>query len=284
MTSGSSGGVGNFSVGFHAFIAAWKFNARSSRYSGTRRLPTAGPLRTMLTHGWPRNRPRSSPRRCDVSTQFFVARSPVLSRATKSGRTWCCCVSAPAGAPADHPRRSRSRRRKGAAGSSGLAHAWLRHHGNADWGPDREVTSAHLGAGGPHWKPTHASPPVPPNIKVSRSVRAGGETKTRKSRRSLALPQRVVAALQDQRGAGGTSGGGRDRGGRTTISCFPHGWALSRTTPTCAATSAGSSREPGWSAGSGRRVSCDTASSPCCRTTGCHWSRSRASWGTAVRR
>ena len=40
-----------------------------------------------------------------------------------------------------------------------------------------------------------ASPPVPPNVKVWRSVRTGGDTKTRKSRRSLALPQRAVDAL-----------------------------------------------------------------------------------------
>ncbi|MBV9161978.1 MAG: site-specific integrase [Pseudonocardiales bacterium] len=40
-----------------------------------------------------------------------------------------------------------------------------------------------------------ASPPVPPNVKVWRSVRAGGDTKTRKSRRSLALPRRAVEAL-----------------------------------------------------------------------------------------
>lgn len=37
----------------------------------------------------------------------------------------------------------------------------------------------------------------PPNIRVWRSVRAGGETKTRKSRRTLALPQRCVDALHD---------------------------------------------------------------------------------------
>jgi integrase len=40
-----------------------------------------------------------------------------------------------------------------------------------------------------------ASPPVPPNIRVWRSVRTGGDTKTRKSRRSLALPQRAIDAL-----------------------------------------------------------------------------------------
>jgi integrase len=39
-------------------------------------------------------------------------------------------------------------------------------------------------------------PPIPPNIALVRSVRAGGDTKTRKSRRALALPQRAADALQ----------------------------------------------------------------------------------------
>ncbi len=39
----------------------------------------------------------------------------------------------------------------------------------------------------------------PPFIRVWRSVRAGGDTKTRKSRRTLALPQRCVDALRDHR-------------------------------------------------------------------------------------
>ncbi len=43
------------------------------------------------------------------------------------------------------------------------------------------------------------NPQVPPHIMVWRSVRAGGDTKTRKSRRTLALPQRCVDALRDQR-------------------------------------------------------------------------------------
>ncbi|MFB7907477.1 tyrosine recombinase XerC [Kitasatospora sp. NPDC056076] len=41
------------------------------------------------------------------------------------------------------------------------------------------------------------TPPVPPHIAVWRSVRAGGDTKTRKSRRTLALPARCVEALWD---------------------------------------------------------------------------------------
>jgi integrase len=44
-----------------------------------------------------------------------------------------------------------------------------------------------------------ADPPVPPSIQVWRSVRAGGDTKTRKSRRTLALPERCVAALRRHR-------------------------------------------------------------------------------------
>lgn len=50
-----------------------------------------------------------------------------------------------------------------------------------------------------------ASPALPPNVKVWRSVRTGGDTKTRKSRRSLALPQRAVDALKAHRVAQDTA-------------------------------------------------------------------------------
>jgi len=43
-----------------------------------------------------------------------------------------------------------------------------------------------------------ADPPIPPHVAVWRSVRAGGDTKTRKSRRTLALPARCVEALRQQ--------------------------------------------------------------------------------------
>ncbi|MEV0222738.1 tyrosine-type recombinase/integrase [Streptomyces sp. NPDC050704] len=46
-----------------------------------------------------------------------------------------------------------------------------------------------------------ADPPIPPHIAVWRSVRASGDTKTRKSRRTLALPARCVEALTEQRKA-----------------------------------------------------------------------------------
>ncbi len=44
-----------------------------------------------------------------------------------------------------------------------------------------------------------ADPPIPPSIDVWRSVRTGGDTKTKKSRRSLALPLRCVGALRSHR-------------------------------------------------------------------------------------
>lgn len=47
----------------------------------------------------------------------------------------------------------------------------------------------------------NAEPPLPPSIQVWRSVRAGGDTKTRKSRRTLALPKRCVEALRAHRKA-----------------------------------------------------------------------------------
>ena len=49
----------------------------------------------------------------------------------------------------------------------------------------RALTWAHVDLDG---RPNH-NPPLPPCIHVWRSVRAGGDTKTRKSRRTLALPQ-----------------------------------------------------------------------------------------------
>jgi integrase len=44
-----------------------------------------------------------------------------------------------------------------------------------------------------------AKPAVPPHVAVWRSVRKGGDTKTRKSRRTLALPDRCVTLLKQHR-------------------------------------------------------------------------------------
>lgn len=56
----------------------------------------------------------------------------------------------------------------------------------------RALTWKHVDLDG---NPT-ADPPVPPSIEVWRSVRADGDTKTKKSRRSLAMPIRCVEALR----------------------------------------------------------------------------------------
>ncbi|MFD1533709.1 tyrosine-type recombinase/integrase [Pseudonocardia aurantiaca] len=45
----------------------------------------------------------------------------------------------------------------------------------------------------------HTTPPILPHMMVWRSVRAGGDTKTRTSRRTLALPQRCIDALHGHR-------------------------------------------------------------------------------------
>jgi integrase len=46
---------------------------------------------------------------------------------------------------------------------------------------------------------TAATPPIPPHVMVWRSVRVGGDTKTRKSWRTLALPGRCVGGLCSHR-------------------------------------------------------------------------------------
>jgi len=55
----------------------------------------------------------------------------------------------------------------------------------------RALTWAHVDLDG---KPDD-SPPIPPSVMVWRSVRIDGETKTKKSRRTLAMPRRCVEAL-----------------------------------------------------------------------------------------
>jgi integrase len=53
------------------------------------------------------------------------------------------------------------------------------------------------------WSHVHLDPPegTPPHVAVWRSVRKGGDTKTRKSRRTLALPPPVVGALRAHQAA-----------------------------------------------------------------------------------
>jgi integrase len=61
----------------------------------------------------------------------------------------------------------------------------------------RALTWSHVDLDG---KPaTRTTQAAPPSLMVWRSVRAGSDTKTKKSRRTLALPQRCVDALQTHR-------------------------------------------------------------------------------------
>jgi integrase len=68
----------------------------------------------------------------------------------------------------------------------------------------RMIATAWQLGGGKHWPARSrlckwATPPVPPHVAVWRSVRAGDDTKTRKSRRTLALPRRCIDVLRDLR-------------------------------------------------------------------------------------
>ena len=69
----------------------------------------------------------------------------------------------------------------------------------ADRGADRGATGAAPGSTSTWTARPDAEPPVPPSMQVWRSVREGGDTKTRKSRRTLALPRRCVEALRAHR-------------------------------------------------------------------------------------
>jgi hypothetical protein len=53
----------------------------------------------------------------------------------------------------------------------------------------------------------YADRPRPPSIEVWRSMREGGDTKTRKSRRTLRLPERCINALREQQAQQASYGG-----------------------------------------------------------------------------
>jgi integrase len=108
-----------------------------------------------------------------------------------------------------------------------------------------------------------ASPPVPPNVKVWRSVRTGGDTKTRKSRRSLAMPQRAVDALTAHRVAQDAARQTAGKRWQDHGLVFPTTRELHRMTPMSDATSDASSQQPVWQPPSGPPASYGTASSHC---------------------
>jgi hypothetical protein len=107
-------------------------------------------------------------------------------------------------------------------------------------------------------------PPAPPFMQGWRSVRKGGETKTRKSRRTLALPARCLDALRNQRVQQVADQLRRGSAGTSPAWCSqlrsgPR-WMLRMCAATSDALSAWSPASIRWS---GRRASCGTRSSRC---------------------
>jgi len=108
---------------------------------------------------------------------------------------------------------------------------------------------------------TAAARPVPPSVAVWHSVRQGGDTKTAKSRRTLALPQAAVQALREHRKRRRRTGWRRGPCGRITGWSSPRPSAPRWTRPTSAASSARSPKRLA-SVSAGRRGTCATPSSP----------------------
>jgi integrase len=104
-----------------------------------------------------------------------------------------------------------------------------------------------------------ADPPVPPHVAVWRSVRAHGETKTERSKRTLALPEFVADALREHRARQAAE---RLRAGprwKEHDLVFASTVALPAAPGTCAATSRPSATRRAWGRG-GHRESCGTRS------------------------
>lgn len=125
---------------------------------------------------------------------------------------------------------------------------------------------------------------VLPHVDVFRSVRTGGDTRTRKSRRSLAIPQRAVRAMRKQRARQDTL---RRRAGNRWQEnglVFPSevGTEMDRTTSY--AGSGRSSTMPGTTPGLDTAESYGTTSCPCSPTPRCPSRSSRAWSDTATTR
>jgi hypothetical protein len=146
------------------------------------------------------------------------------------------------------------------------------------------------------WEHVHADPldTVPPHIEVWRSVRFDGDTKTKKSRRSLRFRLGASKHYASSEPSKLPTAWRLVRGGTSPAWCSPLRWVQRWRRPTSAGTSAvllHSSRA--LTRRTGLRASYDTPSCPCCRTLECRsrrfpgWSviaeRVSPSWSTATR-
>ena len=112
-------------------------------------------------------------------------------------------------------------------------------------------------------------PPTPPSIQLWRSVRAGGETKTKRSRRTLELPALCVDALREHRQRQLAQ---RIRMGQRWIDndlvfASRYGTELDAANVRRALRTVG--LEPDWRLRSGRPASCGTVSSRCSPVRAC---------------
>ena len=108
-----------------------------------------------------------------------------------------------------------------------------------------------------------ADPPRPPTIQVWRSVRAGGDTKTAKSRRTLELPGLCVQALLTQRKHQAEQRSRAHRWHESGLVFTPKSerrW----TPPTCAGHFAHRHERRGWTLKTGPLASCGIPSCRCC--------------------
>jgi integrase len=109
----------------------------------------------------------------------------------------------------------------------------------------------------------------PPTIDLWRSVRAHGDTKTSKSRRTLELPARCVEALTKHRYLVEKKSAESGRQLGSSISCSRRPPAPHLIPQTSAEPSAASLPRLGWTRRPGHRESCGTVSSRCCPARGC---------------
>ena len=107
-----------------------------------------------------------------------------------------------------------------------------------------------------------ASPPVPPHIAVWRSVRAHGETKTERSRRTLGLPAAAVQALRAWSGSQADERRAAGEAWQDTGLVFTNHLGAALDAGNVRKCSNASAPKPG-SGRAGRRASCGPPSSAC---------------------
>jgi hypothetical protein len=106
---------------------------------------------------------------------------------------------------------------------------------------------------------------VPPHVEVWRSVREGGDTKTEKSRRTLALPERCIEALRKHRALQAAERLAAGERWQETGLVFTTAVGTKMDAAKSGGTSEGRCAwSPGSTRKSGQPASCGTRSSQCC--------------------